>query len=295
MSLRLVYVGAHGMLGRDVLAAASANGFDSAGVDLPDFDITNPQSIREKLPDCDVVINGAAFTRVDDAEKEIELARRINADGAGHLAAVCHERGIRLLQISTDYVFDGKKRDDYVETDPTNPLSVYGMTKWQGELLVKAAAPSSLIVRTQSLYGIHGRNFIKAILNQVIKGKRELTVVSDQISSPTYTRHLAEALLQLAPLADTGIVHVASRGSCSWFRFAEEMLSMAGLRGVSVKPMMSSELTYPAPRPAYSVLSTDLYTQWADALMPSWQEGLRAYLREEPMAGQALAAVNSVV
>lgn len=292
MSLRLVYVGANGMLGRDVLEAAAAIDCDITGLDLPDFDITNPQRIREKLPPCDVVINGAAFTRVDDAEKEIELARRINADGAGHLAAVCQDRGVRLLHISTDYVFDGKKRADYVESDPTNPLSVYGMTKWQGELLVKAAAPTSLIVRTQSLYGIHGRNFIKAILNQVIAGKRELTVVSDQISSPTYTRHLAEALLKLAPLTDTGMVHVASRGSCSWFRFAEEILSMTGLRGVTIKPMASSELTYPAPRPAYSVLSTDLYTSWTDTLIPSWQEGLRAYLREEPMAAQALAAIK---
>ena len=290
MSLRLVYVGANGMLGRDVVEAARAHGYEITGIDLTEMDITHPESIRQHLPDCDVVINGAAFTRVDDAEKEIELSRRINADGAGHLATVCHERGVRLLHISTDYVFDGKKRADYVETDPTNPLSVYGMTKWQGEKLVKSAAPESLIVRTQSLYGLHGRNFIKAILNQIIQGKRELTVVSDQISSPTYTRHLATALLNLAPLTDCGIVHAASRGSCSWFRFAEEMISMVGIRGVTVKPMASSELKYPAPRPAYSVLSTDLYTSWTQALMPTWQDGLKAYLREEPMAAQALAA-----
>lgn len=288
--MRLAYVGANGMLGRDLMAAAAAQGWEAVGLDLPGFDITRPDSIRAGLPEVDVVINGAAFTRVDDAEREIATARLINADGAGHLAAVCAERGIRLLHVSTDYVFDGKKNADYVEEDPTNPLSVYGMTKWQGELLVKAAAPSALIVRTQSLYGLHGRNFIKAILNQVIQGKRLLTVVSDQVSSPTYTRHLSDALLQLAPLADAGMVHVASRGSCSWFRFAQEILQTAGIRGVEVKPMASAELKYPAPRPAYSVLSTDRYTQWTSRLMPTWQEGLRAYLQEEPMAAQALAA-----
>ncbi len=290
MSLRLVYVGAKGMLGRDVLEAASTRGMATTGLDLPEMDITRPDSIRENLPPCDVVINGAAFTRVDDAEREIEVARRINADGAGNLAAVCHERGIRLLHISTDYVFDGTKKADYVESDPTNPLSVYGMTKWQGEVLVRAAAPSSVIVRTQSLYGLHGRNFIKAILNQVIQGKKMLTVVSDQVSSPTYTRHLADALLNLAPLPSTGTVHVASRGSCSWFRFAQEIMSCVGIRGVEVKPMSSTELKYPAPRPAYSVLSTDLYSSWTGEVMPSWQAGLRAYLQEEPMAEQALAA-----
>ncbi|HMO04059.1 MAG TPA: dTDP-4-dehydrorhamnose reductase [Kiritimatiellia bacterium] len=288
--MRLAYIGGNGMLGRDVLAAAVERGIDAVGLDLPELDITNPDSIRAALPEVDVVINGAAFTRVDDAEREIEMARRINADGAGHVATVCAERGIRLLHISTDYVFDGRKNAAYAEDDAASPLSVYGMTKWQGELLVRAASTQALIVRTQSLYGLNGRNFIKAILNQVIQGKRTLTVVSDQVSSPTYTRHLAEALLALAPLADAGVVHAASRGSCSWFRFAEEILAMCGIRSVQVSPMKSEELKYPAPRPAYSVLATDLYTQWTGALMPTWQDGLRAYLREEPMAVQAIEA-----
>ncbi|HMO51855.1 MAG TPA: dTDP-4-dehydrorhamnose reductase [Kiritimatiellia bacterium] len=284
--MKVVYIGARGMLGRDVLDAARARAVEVIGLDLPELDITNPESVAAVLPECDVVINGAAFTRVDDAEREIEPARRINADGAGHVARVCAERGIRLLHVSTDYVFNGRKGTEYLEADAPDPLSVYGITKWQGEVLVREAGGSSVIVRTQSLYGVHGRNFVKAILNQLRQGKKELTVVSDQVSSPTYTRHLAEALLNLAGVAETGLVHVAARGACSWHQFAQEIVSLLGLRGVDVRPMAAAELKYPAPRPAYSVLATDRYTAWTGSLMPSWREGLKAYLQEEELAVQ---------
>lgn len=282
--MKIVYIGANGMLGRDLMDAAAAQKHEAVGLDLPAIDITNLESVRTSLPPCDVVINGAAYTRVDDAEREVELARRINADGAGHVARVCAERGIRLLHVSTDYVFDGNKGTDYIETDPVHPLSVYGITKWEGEELVRRAGGPALVVRTQSLYGVHGRNFIKAIINQVRQGKRELRVVSDQISSPTYTRHLADALLRLAAIDKSGIVHVASRGSCSWHAFATEIVKQIGQSGVMVHPMPASELKYPAPRPAYSVLSTDLYTAWTGHSMPTWQSGLSAYLIEEELA-----------
>lgn len=282
--MKIVYIGANGMLGRDVLDAAAGNGISAQGLDLPAIDITSPASVESALPACDAVINGAAFTRVDDAEKEKDLARRINADGAGHVARVCAKRGIRLIHISTDYVFNGRKGTDYSEEDPADPLSVYGATKLEGEAQVASAGGRSLIVRTQSLYGVHGRNFVKAIINQLLQGKKELTVVADQVSSPTYTRHLAAALLKLAVVPNTGIVNVACSGSCSWHRFAEEIVAEVGAVGVNVKPMKSSELKYPAPRPAYSVLSTRRYTEWTGAVMPSWQDGLKAYLREEPLA-----------
>jgi dTDP-4-dehydrorhamnose reductase len=287
--MKLVYIGANGMLGHDMMDAAAARGVEVVGLDLPQIDITVPESVRAHLPACDVVINGAAYTRVDDAEREIETARRINADGAGHVAAVCAERGTRLLHVSTDYVFNGRKGAEYVEDDPADPLSVYGMTKWQGEIMVREAGGPSLLVRTQSLYGVHGRNFVKAIMNQLLQGKKELTVVSDQISSPTYTRHLAEALLNLAACSGTGVVHVAARGFCSWHQFAQEIVSLLGVKGVEVKPMSAASLAYPAPRPAYSVLSTDRYTEWTGTLMPTWREGLRAYLQEDELAGKLAA------
>jgi dTDP-4-dehydrorhamnose reductase len=282
--VKIVYLGANGMLGRDVFAAAQAAGLDIIGLDLPTIDITNTDSVANALPACDVVINGAAYTRVDDAEKEVEMAQRINADGAGNVARVCAERGIRLLHVSTDYVFDGTKGSAYREDDPVNPISVYGRTKLDGEIQVEAACGGALVVRTQSLYGVHGRNFVKAIINQVRQGKRELKVVSDQISSPTYTRHLADALLRLSALDKAGVVHVASRGACSWHAFAESIVQHLGDKDVVVHPMPASELKYPAPRPAYSVLSTELYTSWTGEQMPTWQEGLAAYMVEEPLA-----------
>ncbi|MGA1193434.1 MAG: dTDP-4-dehydrorhamnose reductase [Kiritimatiellia bacterium] len=279
--MKVCYIGANGMLGQDFMEAAAQAGHEATGLDLPAIDITSPESVRANLPACDVVITGAAFTRVDDAEKEVELARRINADGAGNVARVCAERGMRLLHISTDYVFDGKKGSAYVETDPVNALSAYGRTKLEGEEQVQAAGGEALIVRTQSLYGIHGRNFVKAIRNQVRQGKKELTVVSDQVSSPTYTRALAMALLKLAAISETGIVHVASRGACSWFDFARAILEQSGVSDVTVKPMAAATLNYPAPRPAYSELSTERYSSWTGEQMPVWQDGLRAYLSEE--------------
>lgn len=285
--MKIVYIGANGMLGRDVLDTAGKQHIEIAGLDLPAIDITDIERVRAALPACDVVINGAAFTRVDDAEKEVELSRRINADGAGNVARVCAERGARLLHISTDYVFDGKKGSAYDESDPTNPLSVYGVTKWEGEVLVREAGGSSLIVRTQSLYGVNGRNFVKAIINQIRQGKNALRVVSDQVSSPTYTRHLADALLRLAGLDHTGIVHVASRGACSWHAFAVAIVKQLGRPDVVVQPMPAAELKYPAPRPAYSELSTKLYSSWTGHTMPSWEEGLRAYMSEEPLAAGA--------
>lgn len=282
--MKIVYLGARGMLGRDFLDAARGRGVEAAGLDLPEVDITDPESLQRRIPECDAVINGAAFTRVDDAEKEEEAARRINAHGAGRVAALCAARGIPLLHISTDYVFNGRKGEAYVEADPVEPLSVYGLTKREGEVAVMAAGGRTLVVRTQSLYGIHGRNFVKAIMNQLLQGKKTLTVVEDQVSSPTYTRHLAAALLDLAGAGHDGVVHVAARGSCSWHRFAAEIVAQLGLPGVEVKPMASAQLNYPAPRPAFSVLSSERYTSWTGKQMPTWEEGLRAYLDEDELA-----------
>jgi dTDP-4-dehydrorhamnose reductase len=221
---------------------------------------------------------------VDDAEKERDLCRAIKAAGAGNVARVCARRGLRLIHISTDYVFDGRKGSPYVESDPVAPLNWYGQTKLDGEREVQSAGGNATIVRTQSLYGLHGRNFIKAILGQIEKGNRELRVVNDQVSSPTYTRHLADALLRLCRVVSDGVVHIACTGGCSWFDFARAIVARVGAKDVAVLPRSTSELNFPARRPAFSVLDTTRFTQLTGHRMPSWQQGLDEYLKEEPPA-----------
>lgn len=271
------------MLGTDLAECILREGGQPFVVDLPDVDIVRLDSVRSGWPECDVAINCAAFTRVDDAEKERSVCYDINATGAGNVAKVCAERGTYLIHLSTDYIFDGKKGSPYTEADPVGPLNYYGETKLAGEIAVRKAGGQTLIARTQSLYGLRGRNFIKAILNQIRMGKDTLRVVNDQISSPTYTRHLAEALVRLAATRRAGLVHVAARGQCSWFDFARAIVDRVK-PGVQVAPMSAAELKFPAPRPAFSVLDTTRYTQWTGHAMPTWEEGLDVYLQEEPLA-----------
>ena len=279
----IAIVGGRGMLGNDFRAVAEAAGAKTLVLDLPDFDICKIETIERALPPCDFVLNCAAFTRVDDAEKERDLALAINATGAGNLARVCAARRLPLVHVSTDYVFDGRKGTPYVETDPTAPLNYYGVSKLRGEEAVQAAGGEWTIVRTQSLYGLHGRNFIKAILNQLQQGRRELRVVDDQVSSPTFTVHLAEAIWTLMQKRPRGFVNIASGGHCSWHAFACAIVEEVGVQA-AVLPRSTAELNYPALRPAFSVLDTARFTQLTGRRMPDWRQGLRDYLKLEPLA-----------
>jgi dTDP-4-dehydrorhamnose reductase len=285
--MKMGITGGKGMLGTDLASVCRAQGIEPVILDLPEVDITSgTQSTEDAIEGCSCVINCAAFTRVDDAEKEREAAMAINADGAGNVALACRVKGVRLLHISTDYIFNGRKGTSYVEDDPTEPLNYYGLTKLRGEEAVRKAGGESLVVRTQSLYGLRGRNFIKAILTKIIQGQDTLRVVNDQVSSPTYTRHLAEALVRLAQVKETGTVHAASRGAVSWFDFARAIAERVGA-SVNVEPLTTAQLNLPALRPAYSVLDTSRYAAWTGAKMPTWQDGLDAYLAEEPLATEA--------
>lgn len=283
--MKIAIVGGKGMLGSDLADVCRKNRTEPLILDLPEVDICSTESLEASLPVCDVVINCAAFTRVDDAEKEKIVAHAINADGARNVALVSRVKGLRVIHISTDYIFSGKKGTPYVENDLPEPLNYYGLTKLEGEEFVRGAGGKFLIVRTQSLYGLRGRNFIKAILGQIQKGRTTLTVVNDQTSSPTYTRHLADALFRLAKTDATGIVNVAASGSCTWFEFAKAIVERVR-PGIEVTPMSSSELKYPAARPAYSVLDTTRYSQLAGLPMPTWQQGLDEYLSEEPLVAE---------
>ena len=266
-------LGAGGMLGRDVVRAA---GPDAVGFTHAELDVTDAAAVREALTDAELVINCAAFTDVDGAETDPATAHAVNAQGAQNVA----EAASRVIYVSTDYVFDGSKAEPYVESDPVNPLSEYGRSKLAGERATLTASPHSLVVRTSWLFGAGGGNFVSTML-RLGEEREELRVVNDQVGCPTFTGHLAEALVGLArggaDLADGvsahGFLHVAAAGSCSWFDFARAIFERAGV-DCHVEPQTTAEAGRPARRPANSVLRSE-----RDApRLPAWEEGLDAFL-----------------
>ena len=252
------------MLGQDIVRAA---GGDAVALTRADLDVTDADAAREALAGS-TVINCAGYTDVDGAESDPEGAHAVNAEGAGNVAQAAE----RVLYISTDYVFAGAKREPYVESDPLDPLSVYGASKAAGERATAEANPNHLIVRSSWLFGRGGKNFVGTILG-LARGRGELRVVDDQVGCPTFTGHLAEALLTLAAGGERGVLHVAGRSSCSWFEFACEILGRADIEA-DLRPCTTGEFPRPARRPAYSVLGASA----AAPTLPAWQDGLDAYL-----------------
>jgi dTDP-4-dehydrorhamnose reductase len=274
--MRLLVIGAAGMLGQDLLAAARGAGHEPVGLDLPEIDITDSAAttsiVRDVAPDA--VVNCAAWTDVDGAEEQEELAARVNAEGAGNVAAAAAAAGALAIQISTDYSFDGTATEPYTESSPTKAIGAYGRTKLAGELAVaEAATPDFAIVRSSWLFGPHGKNFVDTILRAGAE-RGGLKVVHDQVGCPTYTGHLAQALVDIAERRLTGILHVAGTGSCSWYELAVAALEGAGIE-CTVTKTTAAEFGRPAPRPAYSVLVSER----DDApRLPLWQDGLAAHL-----------------
>ena len=274
--MKLLVTGAQGMLGRAVVDCAVRLGHDVRAASRAELDITDTEATRRALlagrPAA--VINCAAYTDVDGAESDWQGAERVNASGAGHLAAAAAEVGARIVHVSTDYVFDGSKREPWVESDPVAPLGVYGDTKLAGELAVAAANPTHMIVRTAWLFGAGGRNFVDTMLS-LAATRDELAVVTDQVGCPTWTGHLAGALVELAERPDDiGVHHIAGAGSCTWNEFALEIFERAGI-DCRVLPATSEQFVRPAKRPAYSVLGSE---RREPLTLPPWQDGLAAYL-----------------
>ena len=275
---RVLVTGSTGMLGSDLLPVLTAAGHDVFGRPHAELDIADAKAVaravRELSPD--VVVNCAAFTRVDDCETD-PRAERVNARAVDHLADACRVHAAQLVQISTDFVFDGEKGSPYREDDPTRPLSAYGRTKLGGE---EAAlrAPGSLVVRASWLFGRSGWNFVEAILRQVEAGKTRLSVVTDQVGRPTATPDLAEAIAALLDAGAIGVYHFANRDEVSWNEFAREILWRAGRRDVAVDPTTSEALARPARRPAYSVLDTGKYERVTGRPIRSFREPLAEYL-----------------
>jgi dTDP-4-dehydrorhamnose reductase len=275
------------MLGHDVRRVAERAGHELVLVDLPELDITDTTAVDQLLDrlhdepgSLDAIVNCAAWTDVDGAEEKREAAHAVNADGAGNLARSAARIGVPLLHISTDYVFDGlAPLDDagrprpYVESDPTGPRSVYGSTKLDGERQVLGASRDHCVVRTAWLYGVDGPNFVATMLR--LAGERDtVRVVDDQIGSPTWSGHLAPAILGLLEREVSGLVHLTGAGEVSWNGFAKEIFRQAEV-DCEVEPASSEQMARPAPRPAYSVLESER----DDVLpMPPWQDGLAGYL-----------------
>lgn len=285
--MRVLVVGAQGMLGHDVLRAGERAGHELVGVDLPEIDITDMDSVEgviERMAGeaggLDGLVNCAAWTDVDGAESNADAARAVNADGAGNLARACARAGIGMAHVSTDYVFDGRAPLDgdgrprpYVESDPTGPRSVYGSTKLEGEEQVRAASPRHAIARTAWLYGVDGKNFVQTML-RLASEREAVQVVTDQIGSPTWSGHLAPALLGLLERGVTGLVHLTGGGQVSWNGFAKEIFRQAEVR-CRVEDATSEQMARPAPRPAWSAMESER----EDVLpMPPWQDGLAGYM-----------------
>ena len=278
--MRLLVTGAAGMLGRRVVAEAEGRGHDVVAADLAEFDLTDPAATDAFLVDATphAVVNCAAYTQVDRAEEDEPLALAVNGAGAGNVARAATAAGARVVHVSTDYVFDGSADRPWFESDPPRPLGAYGRTKLAGEEAVLAAGPEHAIVRTAWLFGAGGPNFPDTML-RLARERGRLSVVVDQVGSPTWTGHLAVALVDCAETPErTGIFHAAGAGDgVSWHVLAQETVRRAGL-DVPVDPVTSDAFPRPAPRPAWSVLGSE---RPSPLVLPPWQDGLQAHLDEE--------------
>ena len=273
----MLVTGAGGMLGRDAVAAARAAGHAVTALTRAELDVADAAAVRSGFERAqpEVVLNCAAYTNVDGAEEDEPEAMRVNGEGAANVASAAAAVDAEVVYPSTDYVFDGDKREPYLESDPVAPRSAYGRSKLAGERATVAANPRHHVVRTSWLFGLAGRNFVDTML-RVGGDCADVSVVSDQVGCPTYTAHLAPALVALAGSEHFGVRHLAAAGECSWFDFAQAIFGGAAISCV-VKPTTTADFARPAPRPAYSVLRSER----SDAAeLPHWREGLDAYLAE---------------
>lgn len=280
---KILVIGAQGMLGRDLVPELRVSFPDDeiSGWDIGEIDIRMEKETIEQIEALHprVIINVAAYTDVDGCERNKEEAFRVNSEGMKHIALGAQRCGAKVIYLSTDYVFDGKKGEPYLEEDSPHPLNIYGESKLRGEHYVQELAKEGLIIRTQWLFGRYGKNFVYAILKQA-QEKEVISIVKDQIGSPTYTRDLSKAICALVQKGAQGIFHVANEGFCSWFDFAQKILSYAKILGVKTIPIASEELDRPARRPSYSVLNMEKFRKETGWGLRPWSEALKDFLFE---------------
>lgn len=268
---KILVTGANGMLGQDLIPILEDEGYEIVETDIDNLDITNPEQVRKVLTDekPQYVMHCAAYTNVDKAEEDVETATKVNVLGTENIAKVCGEKDIILVYISTDYVFDGESEKAYLTTDKTNPLSVYGKTKLDGEKAVKKHCKKYYITRTSWLYGHHGKNFVETMIS--LADKPELKVVDDQIGCPTWTVELSNGIAKLLEEdAEYGIYHVCGSGETSWYGFAKEIFKLTK-KDVNLLPCTTEEFPRPAHRPKHSTMNNN-------GICRNWQAALKDYI-----------------
>lgn len=284
--MKILITGSKGQLGWELVRQSKDFGFEVLAVDLPELDITDPFQVENMVAksQASVVINAAAYTNVDRAETEQELAFAVNTDGPANLAGSCAKADIPLIQISTDFVFDGKKGAPYIESDPVSPLSVYAKSKADGDNKVRSHIKEHIILRTSWLYGVHGQNFVKTML-RLGKEKKIIKVVADQFGSPTSATDLAEALLTIADRiqnsskVDWGTYHYCGHGVTTWHRFAEKIFEITrkyeSIKITNVEPVTTAGYPAKAKRPHFSALDCNLIKKCFGITPKPWQESLK--------------------
>ena len=279
--MKVLVTGVKGQLGYDVVNELTKRGHEAVGVDVDEMDITDGDACRQVITEAnpDAVIHCAAYTAVDAAEDNVDLCRRVNADGTRNIALVCRDLDIKMVYISTDYVFDGQGTRPWEPDDARDPLNVYGVTKCEGEMAVEELVKKFFIVRIAWVFGVNGKNFIRTML-RLGEEKGAVSVVDDQIGSPTYTYDLARLLVDMTESEHYGRYHATNEGFCSWYEFACEIFKQAGMAEVKVTPVDSSQFPAKAKRPMNSRMDKSKLTANGFEPLPTWQDALNRYLKE---------------
>lgn len=282
--MRVLVTGAKGQLGSDLLCELSKRNIESVGIDIEDLDITDAAATKRVIEDInnktklDAIIHCAAYTAVDAAEDNEALVTKINAEGTKNIAEVAKTLDVAMMYISTDYVFDGEGKRPWEPDDKRAPLNVYGMAKYKGELYVEELVKKYFIVRISWVFGLHGNNFIKTML-RLGKERGAVSVVNDQVGSPTYTPDLSRLLADMIVTDKYGRYHATNEGLCSWYDFAVEIFKQANL-DVAVTPVSSDAFPVKAKRPHNSRMDKSKLTENGFKLLPTWQDALGRYLLE---------------
>jgi dTDP-4-dehydrorhamnose reductase len=284
--MRVLVTGATGQLGSVVATEFRRSGHEVIAPGRRELDLLLPSHVATTAMQlqADWVINCAAYTQVDKAESESEQAFIVNRDSPEQLAQAVANYGGRMLQVSTDFIFDGTQRQPYQETDQTNPLGVYGRSKLEGELAVRRVLPEAVVLRTAWVYGVRGHNFVKTMLRLAMAGK-PLRVVDDQVGTPTWTTDIAAAIVALVAREAAGTFHYTNAGQTSWHGFASAILEEGARAGFAVKtaavsPIPTTDYPTPATRPAYSVLNTEKIRPLLSGSIPDWRDSLKKMLQE---------------
>lgn len=283
--MKVLVTGVKGQLGYDVMNELAKRGIEGSGVDVDEMDITDAAACRRVITEVgpDAVIHCAAYTAVDAAEQNMEVCRKVNAEGTRNIAEVCRDLDIKMMYISTDYVFNGMGERPWEPDDEREPLNAYGQSKYEGELAIEELLNKYFIVRIAWVFGVNGKNFIKTML-RLGKENGAVSVVDDQIGSPTYTYDLARLLVDMIETDKYGRYHATNEGLCSWYEFAVEIFKKAGMEDVRVTPVDTKEYTRSFPnqarRPMNSRISKDKLEQNGFERLPSWQDALERYLKE---------------